>query len=116
MGLWPTKGDEGPLADARGSAWDAHCKQSRDRKGALEVWTFNGADSSVVIIISTTSDITGIAETVVLGKQSSNQKKSISAGAFPLLGMDSFHMSSSSWPWVAGLTRSYPLDRVTRYA
>ncbi len=44
MGLWPTKGDEGPLADARGSAWDAHCKQSRDRKGALEVWTFNGAE------------------------------------------------------------------------
>ncbi len=43
MGLWPTKADEGPLADARGSAWDAHCKQSRDRKGALEVWTFNGA-------------------------------------------------------------------------
>ncbi len=44
MGLWPTKADEGPLADARGSAWDAHCKQSRDRKGALEAWTFNGAD------------------------------------------------------------------------
>ncbi len=44
MGLWPTKADEGPLADARGSAWDAHSKQSRDRKGALEVWTFNGAD------------------------------------------------------------------------
>ncbi len=43
MGFRPTKGDEGPLADARGSAWDAHCKQSRDRKGALEVWTFNGA-------------------------------------------------------------------------
>ncbi len=31
-------------ANARGSAWDAHCKQSRDRKGALEVWTFKGAD------------------------------------------------------------------------
>ncbi len=45
MGFRPTKGDEGPLANARGSAWDAHCKQSRDRKGALEVWTFNGADS-----------------------------------------------------------------------
>ncbi len=44
MGFRPTKGNEGPLADARGSAWDAHCKQSRDRKGALEVWTFNGAD------------------------------------------------------------------------
>ncbi len=46
MGFRPTKGDEGPLADARGSAWDAHCKQSRDRKGALEVWTFNGADTT----------------------------------------------------------------------
>ncbi len=34
MGFRPTKGDEGPLANARGSAWDAHCKQSRDRKGA----------------------------------------------------------------------------------
>ncbi len=34
MGLWPTKADGNPLADARGSAWDAHCKQSRDRKGA----------------------------------------------------------------------------------
>ncbi len=46
MGLWPTKADGNPLADARGSAWDAHCKQSCDRKGALEVWTFNGADLS----------------------------------------------------------------------
>ncbi len=45
MGLWPTKADGNPLANARGSAWDAHCKQSRDRKGALEVWTFKGADS-----------------------------------------------------------------------
>ncbi len=44
MGLWPTKADGNPLANARGSAWDAHCKQSRDRKGALDVWTFNGAD------------------------------------------------------------------------
>ncbi len=34
MGLWPTKADGNPLANARGSAWDAHCKQSRDRKGA----------------------------------------------------------------------------------
>ncbi len=46
MGLWPTKADGNPLANARGSAWDAHCKQSRDRKGALEVWTFNGADGN----------------------------------------------------------------------
>ncbi len=49
MGFRPTKGDEGPLADARGSAWDAHCKQSRDRKGALEVWTFKGADARGII-------------------------------------------------------------------
>ncbi len=54
MGLWPTKGDGNPLANARGSAWDAHCKQSRDRKGALEVWTFNGADAGLVLPLSDT--------------------------------------------------------------
>ncbi len=43
MGFRPTKGDEGPLDDARGSAWDAHCKQSRDRKGA---------DAGRIILIS----------------------------------------------------------------
>ncbi len=42
MGLWPTKADGNPLADARGSAWDAHCKQSRDRKGA-DVFCLVGA-------------------------------------------------------------------------
>ncbi len=36
MGLWPTKADGNPLANARGSAWDAHCKQSRDRERAID--------------------------------------------------------------------------------
>ena len=34
MGLWANKGDENTLAEARGSAWDGHCRQSRDRQGA----------------------------------------------------------------------------------
>ncbi len=42
MGFRPTKGDEGPLADARGSAWDAHCK-SGFAKEHIQAVTILGA-------------------------------------------------------------------------